>query len=92
MSSRLIRMSLAVALLGSVVLDAAAADVEAGKAKVKQVCAECHEVADWKAKNEADLQAKIASVVAGKVKHPKKIQLTDAEIADIAAYWAASAK
>jgi cytochrome c553 len=82
-------MSLAFALLGGV-LNAAAADVEAGKAKVKQVCAECHEVADWKAKNEADLQAKIAGVAAGKLKHPKKLQLTDAEMADIAAYWAAA--
>jgi mono/diheme cytochrome c family protein len=91
MSRRLIGMSLAFALLGGV-LDAAAADVEVGKAKVQQVCAECHEAADWKGKSEADLQAKITTVVAGKVKHPKKLQLTDAEIADIAAYWAATAK
>jgi mono/diheme cytochrome c family protein len=91
MSRRLIGMSLAFALLGGV-LNAAAADVEAGKAKVQQVCAECHEAADWKGKSAADLQAKIASVVAGKVKHPKKLQLTDAEMADVAAYWAATAK
>jgi len=92
MSIRLIgMMSLAFALSG-VVLDAAAADVEVGKAKVQQVCSECHEAADWKGKSEADLQAKIASVVAGKAKHKKKLQLTDAEIADIAAYWAAAAK
>ena len=91
MSTRLVGMSLAFALLGGA-LDAAAADVEVGKAKVQQVCSECHEAADWKGKSEADLQAKIGSVVAGKVKHPKKLQLTDAEIAGIAAYWASAAK
>jgi mono/diheme cytochrome c family protein len=87
----LIGMSLAFALLGGT-LSAAAADVEAGKAKVQQICSECHEAADWKGKSEADLQSKIANVVAGKTKHPKKLQLTDAEIADVAAYWASAAK
>ena len=91
MSRRLIGTSLAFALLGGA-LNAAAADVEVGKAKVQQICSECHEAADWKGKSAAELQAKIANVVAGKVKHPKKLQLTDAEMADVAAYWAATAK
>jgi len=84
-------MSLGFALLG-VVLNSAAADVDVGKAKVQQVCSECHEAADWKGQSEADVRAKIASVVAGKAKHPKKLQLTDAEMADVAAYWVSVAK
>jgi mono/diheme cytochrome c family protein len=82
-------MSLALTLLGGIA-SATAADVEAGKAKVQQICSECHEAGDWKGKSEAELQAKISSVVAGKVKHPKKLQLTDAEVADVAAYWASA--
>lgn len=68
---------------------AQAADVAAGKAKTETICNECHEAADWQGEGEADLQALIKDVVAGKVKHPKKLQLSDAEIANIAAYWAA---
>jgi mono/diheme cytochrome c family protein len=81
---------LSVALIGPAA--AGAADIEAGKAKVQQVCSECHAPEDWKGKSEAQIQGKIGDVVSGKVKHKKKLQLTDAEIADIAAYWASVAK
>jgi cytochrome c553 len=88
------RYSLAVvvgfALLGTA-LQAAAADAVAGKTKA-QVCADCHDPADWKGQSEEQLRAKIGNVVAGKVKHKKKIQLTDQDISDIAAYWASAAK
>ncbi len=67
-----------------------AADMEAGKAKVQQVCAKCHEAGDWKGKSEGEIQSKIQSVVAGKVKHPKKLDLTEADIGNIAAYWASA--
>ncbi|HEY6922468.1 MAG TPA: hypothetical protein VI653_03285 [Steroidobacteraceae bacterium] len=67
---------------------ATAADIEAGKAKVRQVCSKCHEDADWKGKSEAEIQGKIQAVVAGKMKHPKKLDVTDTDIANIAAYWA----
>lgn len=70
---------------------AVAADVEAGKAKVQQICSKCHEVGDWKGKSEAQIQGKIQNVVAGKTKHPKKLDLTDADVANIAAYWASAA-
>jgi mono/diheme cytochrome c family protein len=56
------------------------------------VCSECHQSADWKDTSEAELATMIKDVVSGKVKHAKKLQLTDAEIADIAAYWASAAK
>ena len=70
------------------VLTPAYADVEAGKAKVAQLCAECHRPSDWNGETQPALQSLIKDVVAGKVPHSKRaIKLTDQEIADIAAYW-----
>jgi mono/diheme cytochrome c family protein len=67
-----------------------AADVAAGKAEVDKVCGACHESADWKGKSAAQLETRIKAVVAGKTKHPKKLDLSDAQIADVAAYWASA--
>lgn len=68
---------------------AVAADPAAGKVLTQQQqCSDCHEPEDWKGNSEAQLQAKLKLVVAGKVSHKKKVQLTDTQIADIAAYWA----
>ena len=67
---------------------AGAADVAAGKAKVQQACSECHDPGDapWKGRSEKAMHDQIAAVVAGKAKHPKKLQVTDADIDNIAAY------
>ena len=62
---------------------------EPGKAKVDAICSECHEKDEWADQDAAALEAKIKDVVAGKVKHKKKLTLTDQEAADIAAYWTA---
>lgn len=70
---------------------AMAADVDAGQRKVQQVCGKCHEMADWKGKSQEQIQNKIQNVVTGKSKHPKKLDLTDGDIANIAAYWASAA-
>jgi cytochrome c553 len=70
---------------------ASAADVAAGQAKAQQLCADCHDPADWKGQSEAQLRAKISDVVSGKVKHKKKLCLTDQEISDVAAYGASAA-
>lgn len=70
---------------------AAAADADAGKAKVQEICSKCHQTGDWKGQTAAAIQGKIQNVVAGKTKHPKKLDLTDADMANIAAYWAAAA-
>jgi len=78
-------------LLGTA-LEAAAADPAAGKAKAEQSCAACHDPADWKGQSEDQLRSKISGVVAGKVKHKKKISLSDQEIGDIAAFWASAGK
>jgi mono/diheme cytochrome c family protein len=66
---------------------ALAADPAAGKAIVDSNCSKCHVKADRKGQDAAALEAAIKDVVAGKTKHKKKLQLTDAQIADIAAYW-----
>lgn len=70
---------------------ASAADVAAGKAKADEICAACHDPSDWKGQSEAQLRAKIGDVVAGRVKHKKKLHLTEQQIDDIAAYWASAA-
>lgn len=71
---------------------AVAADAAAGKTLTEQhQCAGCHAPEDWKGNTEAQLQAKISAVVAGKHKHPKQLQLTKDEIANIAAYWGSGA-
>jgi mono/diheme cytochrome c family protein len=70
-----------------------AADIEAGKAKVAQQCAECHRPKDWSGETTAALESLIKDIVAGKVKHsPRKLSLTPQEVADIAAYWTSGRK
>lgn len=65
---------------------AALADAAAGKATFTDVCAECHEVADFEGENTAEVQGTIKKIVAGTQKHKKALKLTDAQIADVAAY------
>jgi cytochrome c553 len=67
-----------------------AADVAAGEAKADEACADCHEPGDWEGENAASIAAMIKAVVAGEVKHKGKLNLTDTEIANIAAYWSAA--
>jgi mono/diheme cytochrome c family protein len=65
-----------------------AADIERGKQKVTQLCAECHRPRDWNGETTAALESLIKDVVAGKVNHSqRKLTLTSQEIGDIAAYW-----
>lgn len=82
----------AAALLGAVSM-ASAADAQQGKAMADQNCGACHGgmMGMWKGKSAGEIDGLIHQVVAGKVMHPKKLDLTDAQIADIAAYWASAA-
>ena len=64
----------------------AQADAAAGKATFTQVCAECHEVADFEGEDAAAVQATLKKIVSGGMKHKKALKLTDAQIADVAAY------
>jgi mono/diheme cytochrome c family protein len=87
---------LATVLLFGAVAEASAADAAAGKALVDQNCAACHGgmMAMWQGKSAADIDSLIHDVVAAKKPHPKDLKplgLSDAQIADIAAYWSSAA-
>jgi len=69
---------------------ASSADVAAGEAKAEEACADCHDPSDWEGEDAAAIAEMIRGVVSGEVKHKGKLDLTDAEIADIAAYWASA--
>ena len=69
-----------------------AADVQAGKAASQAKCIACHEADDWEGESAASLESLIRDIVAGKVKHKQPLQLTPAEVADIAAYWGQSSQ
>ena len=71
---------------------AASADAAAGKAKFSASCAECHEVADFEGEDAAGLSATLKKIVAGQQKHKNALKLSDAEIADLAAYIASGGK
>lgn len=64
-----------------------AADTGAGKAAAQAKCIQCHEADDWEGEDAASLESLIRDIVAGKVKHKNKLDLSAVEIADIAAYW-----
>ena len=71
---------------------ASAADVGAGRAAANAKCVECHEADDWEGESAASLESIIRDIAAGKVKHKRALDLTPAEIANIAAYWGAGKK
>jgi mono/diheme cytochrome c family protein len=67
-----------------------AADVQNGKAVAQAKCIECHSADDWEGEDAKSLESLIRDIVGGKVKHKRKLELTSAEMADIAVYWAAA--
>lgn len=69
-----------------------AADLQAGRSAAQSKCAQCHDADDWEGEAAASLESLIRDIVAGKVKHKNKLELTPAEIANIAAYWGAGKK
>lgn len=75
-----------VALLAATA-SASAADVLAGRQAAQAKCQTCHEADDWEGESAASLQSLISDIVAGKVKHKQKIDLSAADIQNIAAYW-----
>jgi mono/diheme cytochrome c family protein len=85
-------LSIAFALLGLAYMPADAADVLAGRAAAQEKCAECHEADDWEGESSASLESIMRDIVAGKVKHKRKLELSSAEIANIAAYWGTGKK
>jgi mono/diheme cytochrome c family protein len=67
----------------------ASADAAAGKAKFEATCAECHEAGDFEGEDATALTATLKKMVAGQQKHKSALKLSDAEIADLAAYMSA---
>ncbi len=88
------RYFIALMLAASLVSSAAlAADVVAGKVVADAKCASCHEPKDWQGETTRSMESLIRDVVSGKVTHSKtKVELSEAEIADVAAYWLAGKK
>lgn len=72
---------------------ALAADAVAGKVIADAKCVSCHEPKDWQGETSKSMESLIRDVVSGKVKHSKtRVELTETEIADVAAYWLAGKK
>lgn len=69
-----------------------AADAQAGRSAAQAKCAECHDADDWEGEDAASLESLIRDIVAGKVKHKRKVELSPAEIANIAAFWGQGGK
>jgi mono/diheme cytochrome c family protein len=69
-----------------------AAALADAKATFNDVCAECHETADFEGENAAELTATLKKISAGQMKHKKAIKLTDQEAADMAAFMAKGGK
>lgn len=80
------------AFAGFMTAAAHGADLQAGKRAAQSKCGQCHEADDWEGEGAASLESLIQDIVAGKVKHKAKLELTPAEISNIAAYWAAGEK
>ncbi len=72
--------------LSAAVLPVQAADNAAGQKTFESVCSTCHQLKSYAGKSDADLQTTLKGIVAGKVKHPKKLTLSDADIANVAGY------
>jgi mono/diheme cytochrome c family protein len=84
-NTRIVAAAMTLALFAAV-LPAYAADSAAGQKTFAGTCAACHQLKSYAGKSEADLQTTIKGIVAGTVKHPKKLTLNEADIANVAAY------
>jgi cytochrome c553 len=69
-----------------------AADLEAGKAVSQAQCGQCHDADDWEGEGAASLESLIRDIVAGKVKHKTRLQLSELDMVNIAAYWGQGGK
>jgi mono/diheme cytochrome c family protein len=63
-----------------------AADSAAGQGLFASTCAACHQLKSYGGKSDAELQTEMKGIVAGTIKHPKKLTLSDTDVANVAAY------
>lgn len=69
------------------------ADLEAGRMTAQAKCSQCHAATDWEGEDVASLESLISDIVASKVKHSKgRIELSAAEISNVAAFWGNAAR
>ena len=68
------------------------ADVAAGKTTFNSTCSECHEAGDFEGEDPAEISDTLKKIVGGQMKHRKPLNLTDAQIADVAAYLVSGGK
>ena len=85
---RFLTVAAATAALAFAFGSAQAGDAAAGKAKA-DACADCHAPEDFAGSDVAELTQAIKDVASGATKHKSKVEVSDADAADIAAYWAA---
>lgn len=84
-------IALAVLPLAAFSGGALAADAAAGEAKA-ETCLDCHEAADFEGMSAEEIEASIKDALAGEIKHPPAIsEITEADAADVAAWFAAEA-
>jgi mono/diheme cytochrome c family protein len=71
-------------------IPAYSADAAAGEKTFQATCKGCHakKMQVFAGKSAADLQTDIKGIVGGTVKHPKKLTLSDDDVANVAAYIA----
>jgi mono/diheme cytochrome c family protein len=73
-------------------IPARAADIAAGQKIFQDKCSDCHDTfKDYAGKSQADIETDIKGIVAGTVKHKKKLTLSPDDIANVAAYIAKNA-
>jgi mono/diheme cytochrome c family protein len=65
-----------------------AADSAVGEKIFASTCAACHQFKSYAGKSQADLESKVKGIVAGTVKHPKKLVLSADDIANVTTYIA----
>lgn len=85
-------VALAIGAIVSLGFVPARADVAAGKTRFNAACGGCHDSADFEGENPQALAATLRRIVSGELKHKKPLQLSDQEIADIAAYMSTGGK
>ena len=68
------------------------ADIASGKHRFDATCGECHDSADFEGEDTQVLSDTLRRIVSGQLKHKKALQLSEQEIADVAAYMSTGGK
>jgi len=83
--SRIVATTAAIGMFAAS-LAAYSADSAAGQKIFSGTCAACHQLKGYAGKSDADLQTQVKGIVAGTIKHPKKLTLSDDDVVNVAAY------